>query len=111
MWPFRKQDTLTLHGGSDGGVAAPDVTVSLVEALPDPVLVIDPGGVVVMANDLVRAVLDMDPTGLHLSASIRGPAMLDAVAAVGAGEDARHVDYEVRFPVPRTRARSRADTS
>ena len=102
MWPFRKQDTLTLHGGSDGGAAAPDAAVSLVEALPDPVLVIDPGGVVVMANDLVRAVLDMDPTGLHLSASIRAPAMLDAVAAVGAGEDARHVDYEVRFPVPRS---------
>ena len=68
-------------------------------ALPDPVLLLDPSGTVTVANAPARAVLDTDPSGLHVSGTIRAPAMLEAVAAVMAGGEARHVDYEVRFPV------------
>jgi two-component system phosphate regulon sensor histidine kinase PhoR len=64
--------------------------------------VIGRDGVVIMANAHVKSVLDSDPQGLHLSATIRAPAVLDAVAAVFEGEAAHHVDYDVRFPVPRS---------
>ena len=74
----------------------------LVRALPDPVLVIGADGMVILANELVKAALDTDPVGLHLSATVRAPAVLEAVADVLAGEMAHHVDYEVRFPVPRS---------
>lgn len=65
-------------------------------------LVLDRDSLVIMANDAVRAALDADPVGLNLSATVRAPAVLDAVAAAIAGEPARHVDYDVRFPVPRS---------
>ena len=51
---------------------------------------------------MLKAALDADPEGLHLSATVRAPAVLDAVADVIDGEAAYHVDYELRFPVPRT---------
>lgn len=83
----------------------PDAAVMadrLVLALPDPVLVLDSGGLVTMANALARNVLETDPVGLHISATVRAPAVLEAVAEAIAGEEARHVDYDVRFPVARS---------
>lgn len=102
MWPFRKQDAETAPGIQHRvGNPAADFAVKIVSAFPDPVAVVDERGVVVAANDLVKTILEADPVGLHLSASIRAPAVLGAMEAVIAGEPARHVDYEVRFPVPR----------
>jgi two-component system, OmpR family, phosphate regulon sensor histidine kinase PhoR len=103
MWPFSKRQP-----GSDSKPSVNPEAISnglnadVVNAFPDPVLVIDQLGNVLMANQLVKAALDADPMGMHLSASIRSPAVLDAVAAVMAGEEAFHVDYDVRFPVPRS---------
>ena len=102
MWPFNKNTryqpaapALTEH--SSATVTAAD----MVAALPDPVMVIGRDGTVVMANDLVKSAIDADPLGLHLSATVRAPAVLDAVADVIAGAAAHHVGYELRFPVPR----------
>lgn len=104
MWPFRRQDPPANPGASvpaDDDGASPTAEL-LVLALPDPVLVLEAAGLVTMANALARDVLQTDPVGLHISASIRAPAMLEAVAQVLAGEQARHVDYDVRFPVARS---------
>ncbi len=92
MWPFGKND-------SDPGLA---LAGSIIAALPDPALAIDGSGVVIFANDLAREVLDTDPRGLHISANVRAPAMLEAVTAVLNGESVQAVDYEMRFPVPRS---------
>jgi len=103
MWPFTKQDTKTAAGAEkslDGG--SDRLERSLLQALPDPVLLVDASGMVTMANDLLKATLDADPEGLQLSATIRAPAVLEAVKEATAGEAPRHVDYEVRFPVPRS---------
>ena len=103
MWPFSKR---TSRPDSKPTPMPKQLSfgmhVELVNALPDPVLAIDRDGIVFLANGLLKAALDADPLGLHLSASIRAPAVLEAVAAVMAGEDALHVGYEVRFPVPRS---------
>lgn len=92
MWPFGENDP-------DPGYA---LARSMIAALPDPALVIDGNGVVVFANDLAREVLDTDPRRLHISANIRAPAMLEAVMAVLNGEAVQTVDYDMRFPVPRS---------
>ena len=103
MWPFIKQDSRTATGAEKpSGSTADGLARKLVEALPDPVMLIDADGMVTMANDQVKAALDADPVGLHLSATIRAPAVLDAVTAAIAGEAAHHVDYDVRFPVTRS---------
>lgn len=73
----------------------------LVHALPDPALVVDAQAVVTIANEQAAELLDTDPAGRHLSASLRVPAVLEAVTAATSGEGGCTVDYEVRVPVPR----------
>jgi two-component system phosphate regulon sensor histidine kinase PhoR len=74
----------------------------LVHAMPDPALAVDVLGVVAFANELAVELLDTDPVGRHLSASLRVPAVLEAVAAATSGEGGASVDYEIRVPVPRS---------
>ncbi|MFN4141868.1 ATP-binding protein [Aestuariivirga sp.] len=74
----------------------------LVQALPDPALVIGREGGVMLANALAAAVLEANPSGRHLSASLRVPAVLEAVQAVAGGEEAAAVEYEIRVPMPRS---------
>lgn len=73
----------------------------LVHAMPDPALVVDAQGMVRLANEQAVDLLEADPVGRHLSASLRVPAVLEAVAATAAGEGGTNVDYDVRVPVPR----------
>ncbi|MFO1131030.1 MAG: ATP-binding protein [Hyphomicrobiales bacterium] len=74
----------------------------LVHAMPDPALVVDAQGVVTLANEQAIEVLEAAPVGRHLSATLRVPAVLEAIAAATAGEGGASVDYEVRVPVPRS---------
>ena len=74
----------------------------LVHAMPDPALVVDAQGVVILANEQAGELLDTDPSGRHLTASLRVPAVLEAVTAAAAGEGGTSVDYEIRVPVPRS---------
>ena len=74
----------------------------LVHAMPDPALVVDAQGVVTIANEQATELLETDPSGRHLSASLRVPAVLDAVTAAVGGEGGASVDYEIRVPMPRS---------
>ena len=74
----------------------------LVHAMPDPALVVDAQGVVTIANEQATDLLETDPSGRHLSASLRVPAVLDAVTAAVGGEGGASVDYEIRVPMPRS---------
>jgi two-component system, OmpR family, phosphate regulon sensor histidine kinase PhoR len=102
MWPFSKSAPEPETVPAEAERPARDQALAIVQALPDPALVVSRDGIVAMANAQVMSVLELDPKGLHLSATIRSPAVLDAVSDVFAGEAAHHVDYEVRFPVPRS---------
>ena len=103
MWPFTK----STPQNNEVAEAAPEsagavIAADLVTAFPDPVMLIARDGTVIMANDHMRAALDADPLGLHLSATVRAPAVLEALANVTGGEAAHHVDFDLRFPVPRS---------
>lgn len=74
----------------------------LVHAMPDPALVVDALGVVALANEQAIELLEADPVGRHLSATLRVPAVLEAIAAATAGEGGTSVDYDVRVPVQRS---------
>jgi two-component system phosphate regulon sensor histidine kinase PhoR len=73
-----------------------------VHAMPDPALAVDVQGVVTLANEQAVELLEADPVGRHLSATLRAPAVLEAVTAANAGEGGGTVDYEIRVPVPRS---------
>ena len=102
IWPWKKDlGALGLPAAvaSAGGWA--DVLEGLVTALPDPCLVLDHAARVVVANQRLRETLDRDPKGEHISAAIRSPALLEAVAKVLRGGGAVRVDYIERVPVER----------
>ena len=99
IWPWKKQEAIAAP--APAAARQSDVAEDLVAAFPDPVLVLDRKGGVIAANEPVRGIFDFDPRGQHLSASIRAPAVLEALAAVCAGGEARHVDYELRLPLAR----------
>jgi two-component system phosphate regulon sensor histidine kinase PhoR len=100
MWPFIK--TETQEEGEPAPSGSPVPVAAVIRALPDPVLVLDRDGTVALANDHARTLLESEPEGRHISASIRTPALLDAIADVIAGEAAMTVEYDVRVPVPRS---------
>lgn len=102
MWPFSKSTAQPAAEPEQTAALAHGLALEIVQALPDPVLVVGRDGIVIMANAHVQSVLDSDPQGLHLSATVRAPAVLEAIADVFTGEAAHHVDYDVRFPVPRS---------
>ena len=102
-WPFRKSDQTAGGQGQTLASGAPLALVeNLVRVLPDPVIVVDSSGTVIMANEEARAALDRNPVGHHLSASVRTPAILEAVAAALSGEGPRQAELELRGPVPRS---------
>ena len=103
MWPFSKAPAQQAETPAPAVVPVPQGACvdDVIQALPDPALMIDGQGRVLYANALARDVLETDAVGLHLSASIRNPAVLEAVAAAAAGEGPISVDYELRVPMPR----------
>ncbi|MGE0210765.1 MAG: ATP-binding protein [Parvibaculaceae bacterium] len=105
-WPWGRESGLNeMHRDGPGVVPAEFSTAGMLAAvasiLPDPFLVLDASGRVLLANAHARDVLDADPQGQHLTAQIRAPVILDAIAQVlRTGEPVR-ADYERRVPIER----------
>jgi two-component system phosphate regulon sensor histidine kinase PhoR len=101
MWPFnRTPDAQDLVPALAPEIRLADAA-DVIHALSEPALIVDGQGMVRLANRAAAEVLEVDPAGLHLSASIRIPAVLEAVAAATAGEDRVSVDYELRGSILR----------
>jgi two-component system phosphate regulon sensor histidine kinase PhoR len=73
----------------------------ILEALPDPVLLLDGDRRVTRANSAALKLLGVDPTGNDLAGFLRAPAVLDAARAALADGRAREVDYRVEVPEER----------
>ncbi len=86
---------------ASGGREALGAIAALADALPDPALVLDAEARVLIANPRAREAFEHDPVGAHLSATIRAPAILQAVRQVAAGAEPVQVDYEQRVPIER----------
>lgn len=76
-------------------------TALVVAALPDPVVVVNRRGIVVMHNDRARGALGGLRAGDPLSFALRDPEVLQAVEEVLAGASARAVEYQERVPIER----------
>jgi two-component system phosphate regulon sensor histidine kinase PhoR len=101
---FRKrvsapQTAKVLTAGSDSGPG--QAVVQVIEALPDPALIVDTGSIITACNTRATEAFGIDARGRHLSAAIRAPAVLAAVGEALAGRGAHQVDYEVHAPVQR----------
>ena len=108
MWPFSRNAPAPEQTQADAAPVKPQPpqqasVADVIRAAPDPAVLIDGRSVVLNANEAARDVLETDPEGRHLSASIRHPALLEAAAAAAAaGEGPMSIDYELRVPMPRS---------
>ena len=75
---------------------------ALVDALPDPTILVDGEGVVASANARARALLPRLDTGAPLSFATRAPDLVDALAAVARDGMTRTVTLVERVPIERT---------
>jgi two-component system, OmpR family, phosphate regulon sensor histidine kinase PhoR len=106
IWPFTRDSRAaprqTLAGEqAAASSSAADALLAVAATLPDPFLVLDSEGIVILANRHAREALDTDPAGEHISATIRAPVILDAVVQVVATGEAVRTDYERRSPLDR----------
>lgn len=74
------------------------INETILDSLPDPIILIDRDRNVVRANLAAQTVLECKAPGEQITNSIRHPAVLDAIDRVLGGQD-RYV-VEVSFPVP-----------
>ncbi len=71
----------------------------ILEAMPDPTLLVSANGHIASANAAARRMLGFATPGLRLSAVLRRPELLDAVDAAARDGAVLAVDYEVTAPV------------
>lgn len=71
----------------------------LLEALPDPALLVDSEGRVAGSNAAARRQLEFEAAGLFLSSILRYPALLDAVQAASHDGATQTVEYETTTQV------------
>lgn len=90
------------NAASTGVVVVPEA-LALLEALPEPVLVLNLRGVVLAANGHARAALGAISEGDPVSFAVRTPEVLDAVRAAPSAAEPQTVLYVERAPVERWR--------
>jgi two-component system phosphate regulon sensor histidine kinase PhoR len=81
------------------GEPEPEQMSAVLEAMPDPTLLIDRHGRIASANAGARRMLGFATAGLRLSAVLRRPELLDAADAAVHDGAALAVDYEIAAPV------------
>jgi len=106
LWPWNRENERHPMADEDvrpppGATTSSAILATVAANFPDPFLVLDAAGRVLLANAHARDALDGDPQGQHLTAHIRAPAILEAVAQVMRTGNAVRVDYERRVPIER----------
>jgi len=79
----------------------PPLVRELLERLPDPLLLADAGERVLFANRAMREVIGVDVERKHVSALLRTPAVLEALAKTSASGEPGVADFVFRVPVER----------
>jgi two-component system phosphate regulon sensor histidine kinase PhoR len=74
---------------------------TLLDALPDPLLVVDEGRIVASANPAATRLFGHDPVGKLLEASLRDPGVLAAVDQALRGHGAAQLNLHLPGPPPR----------
>ena len=98
--PFLRPAIAPSAPDEEGGLARA-VGETLLDRLPEPVLVLDGQARVQRANAPARELLGDNPVDRPLAAFLRAPSLLDAIDRVGMGSELEVVDLTIRVPVER----------
>lgn len=100
LWTARRAGSPPPVQTENESVEAEPVERRVLDELPDPVILLDGSRHVVYANRTARESFNIAETGRDLAASLRHPAVLDAVDAALAGDASDAVEFEVAAGVP-----------
>lgn len=78
------------------------MAVTFVESLPDPAIVLDNSGTVLVFNALANELFDAAETGRHLSQTTRAPDLLEAVDAARDSGQMQSCRLDFKVPVERS---------
>jgi len=79
----------------------PETGVAIIERLPDPIILLDRSGRIVLYNRAAMGIVGAAAARRHISTVLRVPGVLEAVAQVIAGAPAQVVEYEQPVPIER----------
>ncbi len=103
FWAAREAQRYTISPRSQqGDIVGLGDLAPLLEALPDPALLVDDEGRVVASNAAARRQMRFEAHGHFLTAILRHPDVLDAVQAALREGDARAVEYETTAQIERS---------
>lgn len=100
LWTARRAGNPPPVQTENESAEAEPVERRVLDELPDPVILLDGSRHVVYANRTARESFNIAETGRDLAASLRHPAVLDAVDAALAGDASDAVEFEVAAGVP-----------
>ena len=72
------------------------------DALPEPLLLLDAERKIVRANRAAESLLDGKVIGRHIAASLRNPQLIEAVEQTLEGAGGRDIEFTLQAPVERT---------
>ncbi len=75
--------------------------LTILNELPDPLIILDGTGRVALANRAATPILGPSPVGKHVATAIRSAPLITAIEEVMRGGVARSVEYSVPVPVER----------
>jgi two-component system phosphate regulon sensor histidine kinase PhoR len=84
----------------DPGELTP-IAREVLEGLPDPVLVVETSGRLILANKAMRALIGVDIERKHVSAVLRTPAVLEAVLRTADSGEPSSFEFMLHVPVER----------
>ncbi len=79
----------------------PETGVAIIERLPDPIILLDRSGRIILHNRAAGGIVGEAAARRHISTVMRVPEVLEAVAQVVAGEAARVVEFTQPVPIER----------
>ena len=78
-----------------------EIFSNVIEALPDPMLILNPANKLVVANHQARTLFEITQTGQDISAIVRAPHLLEAVSRVASSREKERVHLQTRVPIER----------
>lgn len=79
----------------------PGAGIAVIDQLPEPLLLLDGTGRVLLCNAAAEPFLTAGPVGKPVAAVLRVPALLEAIDEVLSGADERSIEYRLPVPVER----------
>jgi two-component system, OmpR family, phosphate regulon sensor histidine kinase PhoR len=102
IWPFNRESIEPEPGDSDTAANEPlSLLAAVAQALPDPFLVLNRDGWVIISNRTAEEIIEMPLRGQHIAHAIRSPVILDALTEVMSNGEPLKVEFLHRFPLER----------